>query len=347
MNCSSTNPRLNLDRAALSANWRWFAAASGAAECGAAIKADGYGLGAAEVFSTLANAGCRDFFVAHWSEAQALGALPDNIQLAVLHGVQPDEMVQALTASARPVLCTPAQVSAWSAAGGGTCDVMVDTGMNRLGLSMAEAVSGLLDGLVLDTLHSHLACSEEPAHPLNRNQLADFQQLVAIIQPKRAALANSGGIMLGPEYAFSLTRPGLGLYGGQAVNDQNAPLQQVARIEARVVQVRAVAAGVSIGYGASHVTKSATTIAVLGLGYADGYARSFAGTGHAKAGGLIFPVIGRVSMDLLCVDIGTAPVAEGDWLEVDFDLPSAALASGRAQYELLTSFGQRYERLWR
>ena len=153
--------------------------------------------------------------------------------------------------------------------------------------------------------------------------------------------------MLGPDYCFSLTRPGLGLYGGQSVNGQHAPLQQVVRIEARVVQVRVVPAGTSIGYGASYVTKSRTNIAVLGLGYADGYARSFAGTGHAKAGGLIFPVIGRVSMDLLCVDIGAAAVTEGDWLEIDFDLPHAALASGRAQYELLTSLGQRYERLWR
>jgi alanine racemase len=347
MICSSANPQLNLDRAALAANWRWFAAASGAADCGAAIKADGYGLGAVEVFATLANAGCRDFFVAHWSEAQALGALPENIRLAVLHGVQPGEMAHALTAPARPVLCTPQQVSTWKAAGGGTCDVMVDTGMSRLGLSLAEAVSGLLDDLKLDTLHSHLACSEDPAHPMNQKQLADFQQLVATIRPKRAALANSGGVMLGPEYCFSLTRPGLGLYGGQAVDGQQAPLQQVVRIEARVVQIRAIPAGASIGYGASYVTRSATNIAVLGLGYADGYARSFAGTGHVKWADRVFPVVGRVSMDLVCVVIGTAPVTEGDWLEIDFDLPNAALAAGRAQYELLTSLGHRYERIWR
>ena len=141
------SPRLRLDRSALVANWRWFAAASGDAACGAAIKADGYGLGAREVLNILAAAGCREFAVAHWAEAAALGPLPEGIKVAVLHGVQAGEMAQARASVARPVLCTPAQVAAWQEAGGGDCDVMVDTGINRLGLTPAQARSGLLDGL--------------------------------------------------------------------------------------------------------------------------------------------------------------------------------------------------------
>ena len=166
---SSAEPplaRLIVDTAALVANWHAFAAASEPATTGAAIKADGYGLGAIPVLRALANAGLRDAFVAHWAEVAALGPIPDGVRVAVLHGVMPSEMATALASPARPVLVTAGQVAAWRVTGR-PCDVMVDTGMNRLGLTAAEAVSGLLDGLVIDTLHSHLACAEEPYHQQN------------------------------------------------------------------------------------------------------------------------------------------------------------------------------------
>src|SRR5882757_1812386 len=146
--------RLRLDGTALADNWRSLAAMSGRAACGAAVKADGYGLGAVEVAGRLAAAGCRDFFVATWAEAEAL--LPLGLQVSVLHGVRDEDMPRALAGIARPVLNTTAQVARWKAAGGGTCDVMVDTGMNRLGLAPDDVVSGLLEGLAIETLMSHL-----------------------------------------------------------------------------------------------------------------------------------------------------------------------------------------------
>ncbi|TFU01305.1 alanine racemase [Polymorphobacter arshaanensis] len=343
---SPASPRLLIDRDALVANWRLLAAMSGAAACGAAIKADGYGIGAAETLATLAAAGCRDFFVAQWSEVAALGPLPAGVSVAVLHGIQHGEMATARASAARPVLCTPAQVAAWAAAGGGTCDIMVDTGMNRLGLTPAQAASGLLDGIAVDTLHSHLACADEPAHPLNARQCADFTALVTQLRPCRAALANSAGIALGADYHFGLTRPGLGLYGGQPVTGSTLALQQVVRIEAGVVQVRDVEAGASIGYGATFVAPRAMRIAVLGLGYADGYRRALGASGVARIGGRPCPVVGRISMDLLMVDATGTSVAEGDRVDVDFDLAAAAAASDIAQYELLTGLGQRYSRCW-
>jgi len=346
MSSTPASPRLLLDRTALAANWRWLAAASGAAVCGAAIKADGYGLGATEVMTTLAAAGCRDFLVAHWSEVTALGPLPPGASVAVLHGVQVGEMALARRSSARPVLSTPAQIAAWKSAGGGICDIMVDTGMSRLGLAPAEAASGLLDGLALDTLHSHLACADEPAHPLNARQCADFTALVAAIKPPRASLANSAGILLGRDYHFGLTRPGLGLYGGQPVANGQLPLAQVARIAAPVVQVRNVVAGASIGYGASFVAPAALKVAIVGLGYADGYRRAFAGNGHARVNGTACAVLGRVSMDLLVIDASAVDIAEGDTVAMDFELAAAAAATGISQYELLTGLGQRYSRCW-
>jgi alanine racemase len=164
--------------------------------------------------------------------------------------------------------------------------------------------------------------------------------------PARAALANSAGILLGGDYHFGLTRPGLGLYGGQPVTGATVPLQQVARIEASVVQLRDIDAGASIGYGATFTAPQAMRIAVLGLGYADGYRRAFGGTGSAQIGGVSCPVIGRVSMDLLMIDASHVGIGEGGSVELDFDLAAAASASGVAQYELLTGLGQRYSRCW-
>lgn len=338
--------RLRLDRAALAANWRAFAAAAGPAATGAAVKADGYGLGAPEVVRILAAAGCREFFVATWAEAAALGALPSGTAVAVLHGVQPGEEAAARASLARPVLNSAAQVARWRAMGGGPCDVMVDTGMNRLGLPPAEAVSGLLAGLALETLHSHLACADTPDHPLNERQRAAFADVVAAVRPPRAALANSAGVCLGPAFAFDLVRPGLGLYGGGPAPGP-APLAPVAALAGRVVQRRHVAAGASIGYGATFTAARDTEVAVVNLGYADGYPRALAGHGHARAGDRRFPLLGRVSMDLTAFDVGDADVAEGDWLTLAFDLAATAAAAHRSQYELLTGLGHRYERVWR
>ncbi len=336
-----TSPlRLRLDGDALVANWRWLAARAPGAACGAAIKADGYGLGAREVMARLHAAGCRDFFVATWDEAEALGALPDGAALSVLHGVRPQDMDVARSSQARPVLNTAAQVALWRQTGR-PCDVMVDTGMNRLGLTPAEAISGLLDGLSIETLMSHLACADEDS-AMNAAQLATYRALE--VPARRRSLANSAGICLGPDYAFDLVRPGLALYGGIPRAEAEGGIAQVAFPEAEVVQRRGVGKGESVGYGATFTASAAMEIAILNIGYADGYLRAFSDKG--SAGGR-FPVVGSVSMDLIAASVEADPsVAEGDWLSIDFDLPTASVATGLSQYELLTGLGGRFQRIW-
>ena len=337
--------RLLLDGPALIANWRWLAARNPVAACGAAVKADGYGLGAREVVTRLAGAGCADFFCATWAEAAALGALPAGARLAVLHGVRPEDMADAKASPARPVLNSVEQVARWRDAGGGACDVMVDTGMNRLGLAIEEAMGGALDGLAIDVLMSHLACADEPSHPLNPVQLAAFQAVREKVPAARYSLANSAGIMLGADYAFDLTRPGIALYGGMPV-PAAAGIRAVAAIEAQVLQVRSVRAGETVGYGATWTAPGDSRIAILNLGYADGYMRPFGPGAFASAGGRDLPLVGRISMDLIAIEVTGADVAEGDWLRLDFDLPRVSARSGLSQYELLTGLNLRFERRW-
>jgi alanine racemase len=340
--------RLYLDRDALVANWRWLAAQGGAAACGAAIKADGYGLGAHAVMRHLAAAGCRDFFVANWAEAAALMPLPDGVSLSVLHGVGADDMVAARTLPARPVLNSIEQVRRWRDAGEGRpCDVMVDTGMNRLGLRVEEALGGAIDGLAVDTLLSHLASADEDSRQ-NAEQLGAFRALREQIPARRYSLANSAGVCLGADYGFDLTRPGIALYGGTPRGEAAGHIRQVVFPQARVLQVRTVPAGEAVGYGATWTAPRDSRIAVAHLGYADGYLRCHAATGGATWQGRALPLIGRVSMDMTAFDAtDVGAVAEGDWLALDYDLPAASARSGLSQYELLTGLGARFERIWR
>jgi alanine racemase len=334
--------RLVLDSAALVGNWRALAAASGGAACGAAVKADGYGLGAEAVARRLVAAGCRDLFVASWAEARALGEV--DARVSVLHGIRAADAADR-PANARPVLNSAAQVLRWRTLGGGACDVMVDTGMNRLGVSAREIADGLLDGLAIDTLMSHLACADEDV-AMNAAQRARLAALAGRTSARRLSLANSAGIALGRDYAFDLTRPGLALYGGVPRAEQAAMLRPVAAIEAEVLQCRTVRAGETVGYNATWTAPDERRVAIVNLGYADGYWRGFSDRGTAYAGDVALPVIGRVSMDLVALSVGDA-VGEGDWVRFDPDLPRAAAASGMSQYELLTGLGGRFARVWR
>jgi alanine racemase len=336
--------RLRLDTDALIANWRWLQRQGGAA-AGAAVKANGYGLGAREVVERLAAAGCRDFFVSTWAEAEALGTLPEDARLAVLHGVGPEDMAAALASPAVPVLNTAEQVERWkSAAPGRECDVMVDTGMNRLGLRMEEVAA--LDGLTVGTLMSHLACADEDS-AMNAVQLDRFRAVRDAAKARRYSLANSAGVCLGADYGFDLTRPGLALYGGVPRAEADGNIRQVATPEAEVIQRRTVKRGESVGYGATWTAPVETEIAVVNLGYADGYLRCFAGKGSARAGEAVLPLVGRVSMDLVAVDCSAAPeLAEGEWVTMDYDLAAASTATGLSQYELLTGLSERFERTW-
>ena len=336
--------RLRLDSTALQDNWRWLQRVAGV-PAGAAVKADGYGLGAVEVTKRLAAAGCRDFFVSTWAEAEALGPLPAGAELSVLHGVGRDDLGAALSSAARPVLNTPEQVARWrEAAPNRICDVMVDTGMNRLGLRTDEI--GLIEGLEVHTLHSHLACADEDS-AMNVVQRDRFVAVAATVSARRYALSNSAGICLGPDYSFGLVRPGLALYGGVPRDEAIGHIKQVAFPEAEIVQRRTVRAGETCGYGATWTATAETEAAIVNIGYADGYLRCFAGRGAASANGKALPLIGRVSMDLIALDASAAPdLAEGDWVTLDYDLPSASAASGLSQYELLTGLSERLERYW-
>jgi len=334
--------RLRLDGDALVANWRLLREMSGGAACGAAIKADGYGLGARGVVRRLAEAGCRDFFVAVWSEARALADL--GVSVSVLHGVRDADMGDR-PANARPVLNTIEQVRRWREAGGGLCDVMVDTGMNRLGISPEDVAGGLLDGLRIDTLMSHLACADEDV-PLNEQQRAAFAALAGRTSASRMSLANSAGIALGADYAFDLTRPGIALYGGRQ-RAAHAGIRQVVTPQAQILQRRRVPASGIVGYNATFTAPADMEVAVLNLGYADGYLRCFSGRGRARAGDTVLPVIGRVSMDLTAIAVDAVPgLAEGDWVSLDYALPETAALSGLSQYELITGLGERFDRVW-
>lgn len=339
--------RLRIDGDALAHNWRWLAERSGPAACGAAVKANGYGLGAESVVRRLAKAGCRDFFVATWAEADALRSVIGDAALSVLHGVRAEDMALASASRARPVLSTVAQVSRWREAGGERpCDVMVDTGMNRLGITARDIANGVLEGLKVETLMSHLVSADEDS-PLNTAQLGAFSALFGKTRAKRLSLANSAGICLGIDYAFDLTRPGIALYGGVPRHEASAHLRQVVSIEAQILQRRTVGAGDTVGYNAIFAANRVTEVATLNLGYADGYRRNFSGTGYALADGYELPVLGRVSMDLIAICVDAVPgLSEGDWVEIGYDLPEAAVRSGLSQYELLTGLGARFDRVW-
>ena len=336
--------RLTIDRSAIQENWRWLQSRAGV-PAGAAVKADGYGLGGRECAQALYQAGCRDFFVSTWAEAEALGPLPVGASVVVLHGVGPNDGEAARTLPARPCLNTPEQIGRWKElAPDEPCDVMIDTGMNRLGLRSDELA--LLEGLEIDTLHSHLACADEDS-AMNAVQLERFRAIAGAVPARRYSLANSAGVCLGRDYSFDLVRPGLSLYGGIPRDEADGNIRNAVRVDAQIVQRRKIPAGESCGYGATFVAKADTQAAILNIGYADGYLRGFSSRGSAFVGEYALPVLGRVSMDLVAVGCDAAPhLKEGDWVEVDYDLPSASLQSGLSQYELLTTLGSRFERRW-
>lgn len=338
--------RLLLDGDALVSNWKTLARLSGSAATGAAVKADGYGLGAREVAKRLYDAGCRDFFVAHWAEAANLVDIIPAEQIAVLNGVTHDDISAAKQLGAIPVLNTPQQMADWKSSGGGRCHVMLDSGINRLGIGPEQIDATLFDGLDIDILASHLASADEDV-PQNGEQLRRFLAMRSGISAKRRSLANSAGIMLGTDYHFDLTRPGLSLYGGIARPDMAQHIKPVVGIETRILQVRQFKKGDPVGYNATFVCNSPKRVATVAIGYADGYLRGFSCKGNAVFEGNALPVLGRVSMDLVTIDVSAIPlISEGDWVAIDYNLPRASTVSGLSQYELLTGLSDRFGRIW-
>ena len=338
--------RLDIDRDALTANWRALDRLSGRARAGAAVKADAYGIGARVAVPLLWEAGCRDFFVTYVGEAAEIIDLVPPETVSLLHGpLSAADAVWAKASGVRAVINSLEQARHWLGAGGGLCDVMVDTGINRLGLPMASLGDELLHRLEIDVLMSHLASADEDVS-FNKVQCDRWNEVRSTLAHRRASLANSAGIALGAAYHGDLTRPGLSLYGGIARAELGHEIRAVARPMAAIMQVRDIAAGEGVGYNSTFIAPAAMRVGVIALGYADGYLRCWSGgKGAMLHAGRRLPVLGRVSMDMTVVDLAEAPeLREGDWVEADYDLAEGAAASGLSQYEMLTLLGRRFAR---
>ena len=336
--------RLRIDGDALASNWRALNALSGAAKTGAAVKADAYGLGVDHCVPILRDTGAEDFFVAHWSEVEAVARHVPANNIVVLHGPMTDADVRyCRETGAVPVINSLEQARRWNSAGDGVCHLMVDTGINRLGIAPTEISDPTIQSLQVHTLMSHLACADEDSAK-NKHQLSQFQSLTQSIPHQRASLANSAGIALGSEYSFDITRPGLSLYGGIAREELADAISQVAFPEAAIIQTRTLSAGDSVGYNATFTASAAMPVGVVSLGYADGILRSWAG-GHFLHGNSQLPILGKVSMDMIVIDLAKVPtLREGDWVSIPYSLPNAAQQTALSQYELLTILGQRFAR---
>jgi len=351
---------LTIDLNAVAANWRLLRDRMAGKACSAVVKADGYGVGAVPVARRLADEGCETFFVAHVEEGITLrAALPDP-EIFVLNGLLPDAAPLYRAHRIAPCLNDAGQVQAWldhsAKAGPATAALHVDTGMTRLGLDPED-----LEALDLDAvrtlpnlvLMSHLACADEPDHPLNERQREAFEALRPLFPGARASLANSSGLFLDDGYRFDLGRPGVALYGGNPTPTLGAnPMNPVVRVQARVLQVREIRDIRSVGYGATADTFPAARIATLAAGYADGYLRAISNRGAVHIDGHACPVVGRVSMDLLTVDV-TQAVASGvsvvpgalvDLINADHTVDDVAGHADTIGYEILTSLGDRYHR---
>lgn len=337
--------RLRIDSHALAANWRALDRLSGPAQTGAAVKANGYGLGIDPVMRALTGAGARAFFVAHWSEAAALFAHVPGTSIAVLHGpLNAEDAAFARATGVRPMINSLHQARLWLEGGGGPCHLMVDTGINRLGLPPVELGDPLIDGLEIEVLHSHLGSADEDSAQSAR-QLAIFREIAGAGKAPRHSLANSAGIALGPDYAFDLTRPGLSLYGGAPRPELADIIGQVVYLEAAVIQLRDLAAGDTVGYNATFTAPVPMRVATVSIGYADGLLRAWSDKAMFRFEGRDLPAIGRVSMDMVVLDSRAAPgLKPGDWVELPYALPEGSRLSGLSQYEMLTILGHRFRR---
>lgn len=363
----TSNAILTIDLDALVANWAYLNGLLEGTPCGAAIKADAYGLGAGHAAVALAKAGCEQFFVAQIDEGIVVRNCLDDAGLDgaihMLSGPMPEFGKAVMQACAEhkltPVLNSLADIAAWKSFNAAlACDIHVDTGMLRLGLAPGElaAIAGdasLIKGLNISYVISHLACSEDAATAKNKQQLQDFKSALALFPGCKASLANSAAIFLGPEYFFDLARPGIALYGANPLPGQPNPMAQVITLQGKILQVRDVDTPQTVGYGATHKITAKGRIATVGVGYADGYMRSLSNKGFGFIDGFKVPLVGRVSMDLLTFDVSGAPhgaARAGAMIElIGPQVPIDAVADAAATntYELLTGLGPRYHRIFK
>jgi alanine racemase len=319
------------------------------------------------VAPALYQAGARCFFVAQLGEAITLRtALPEAAEIYVLNGLAAGPAAEFRAHGLRPVLNSLGEADAWRAEAGTAGQTLpaalhIDTGMSRLGLPANELDTlagdpGRLDGIEITYVMSHLACADQPEHPLNAAQLAEFHaaraRLPAPLPAAPASLANSSGIFLGAGYHFDLARPGVALYGVNPTPKRLNPMRQVVRLQAKILQLREIDAPRTVGYGASHRAAGPTRVATVAVGYADGYLRSLSNRGSAWLGNQRVPVVGHVSMDLITLDVtGVSPDSAHPGALVDLIGPElgaddVAVAAGTIGYEILTALGQRYHRVY-
>jgi len=357
---------LSIDLSAVQKNWRYLNSHAGSAECGAAVKGNAYGLGVEPVGRALWEAGCRSFFVARPKEGEELRGLLPEATIYVLDGLFPGQAEFYAQNNLLPALISTEEAREWAAFGRVygrklPCAIHVDTGINRLGFPIAEytallAETATMEGLNVSLLMSHLACAEEATHPLTLKQRDTFNIVRAKLPGVPASLANSSGIFLGQDYAHDLVRPGIAIYGGNPTPALANPMQAVALLEGTILQTRNVHAGETVGYGATWQATRETRIAVLGAGYKDGVPRALSSGNSITPpqiflGGRRCPIIGRVSMDMMAIDVTGLPraVSRGDRAEIlgpNILIDEAAGWAGTISYELLTRLGSRYARLY-
>ncbi|MBC3861373.1 alanine racemase [Undibacterium jejuense] len=358
-----TGAVLRIDLQAVRYNYRLLRGRLGLAQCGAAVKADAYGLGAEQVARVLYEEGCRHFFVAHLEEAIALRpGLPADADLIVMHGSPVGCEAEFVQHGCMPVLNSIQQIQDWAVLARERQQflpaiVQVDTGMARMGLSAKEVEvlrddPDLLRSIDVRYVMSHLASAEDQANPMNRQQLEKFNELRALFPRSKATLANSSGVFLGSEFHFDLARPGAALYGVAPVAGQENPLRAVAHLQGRIIQTREIPAGTGVGYGSTWRSKETSRIATIAVGYADGWLRSLSNRGVAHIAGIAAPMVGNVSMDTITLDVThiapeyLQPGTLVDLISATNTVDQVAAKANTIGYEILTSLGARYHRVY-
>ncbi|PWC76214.1 alanine racemase [Azospirillum sp. TSH64] len=357
---------LTVDLGAVVANWTQLRDRVAPADCSAVVKADAYGLGVAQVVPALAAAGCRTFVVAQLEEAlavrRALEPVAPEAQVFSLGGLPPGYEGEFIAGRILPVLNHLGDIAAWRAFAASRGEVLpavihIDTGMNRLGLGPDElddlaAHPEWLEGIDVRYWMTHLACADEFDSPMTGEQLERFRGALARLPKAKASFANSSGIFHGRDHHFDLARPGCALYGVNPTPHLPNPMRGTVRLDARLLQVRNCTAPMTVGYGAAHRVTGPARIATIGVGYADGYLRSLSGKGHVFVDGVAAPIVGRISMDLITIDVTGLPesVAEaGRMVELigpSRPVDTVAAEAGTIGYEVLTSLGRRYHRVY-
>jgi len=355
---------LTIDLAAIAENYRMLAAKVAPAECAGVVKADAYGLGVAKVAPALQRAGCRTFFVAMLAEGLVLRDLLPDAAIYVLDGLHGADPVAFIAAGLRPVLVSLQEINTWVAAAGdkptARAGLHLDTGMARLGMPADEVNTLIAEGGKLKRLRptlvmSHFACADTPEHPLNQEQPQRFRAALERLGLPDAtrSIAASSGIFLGKDHALDLVRPGAALYGLAPLANQPNPMRQVVRLQAKILQVRRVDADSTVGYGATHRFDRPARLATIGVGYADGFMRALSNRGGVYLGDRRAPIVGRVSMDLVTIDISGIPEPEAqvgtlvDLIGPHNPVDTVAAEAGTIGYEILTSLGRRYVRRYR